>query len=142
MVPEGLAPEGPGPPARYRFDDIRVDTVAHTLTRGGVPCALEPKAFAVLTMLLQHAGELVGKDELLDAVWGHRHVTPGVLTRAIAQLRAALGDDAHQPRYIHTHHALGYRFIGELQVDGEAEASVPVVPTVAVAEATAEAEGA
>ncbi len=137
MVPQGQAREGPGPPARYRFDDVQVDTVAHTLTRGGVPCALEPKAFAVLAMLLEHAGELVEKDELLDAVWGHRHVTPGVLTRAIAQLRAALGDDAHQPRYIHTHHALGYRFIGDLQGGGGAGA-----PSAAMTAAPSDAPGA
>ena len=41
-----------------------------------------------LMELLAHPGELVSRDHLLDVVWGHRHVTPGVLTRAIAQLRA------------------------------------------------------
>ena len=101
-------------PERYRFDDVLVDAVAHTLTRDGQPQLLEPKAFAVLLILLRQAGELVGRDQLLDAVWGHRHVTPGVLTRAIAQLRAALADRPQAPRYIQTQHALGYRFIGEL----------------------------
>ncbi|MCA0394216.1 MAG: tetratricopeptide repeat protein [Proteobacteria bacterium] len=98
----------------YRFDDIEVDAVAHTLKRGGEPRAVEPKAFAVLLALLQRPGALIGRDELLDAVWGHRHVTPGVLTRAIAQLRNALGDDPQHPRYILTRHALGYSFVGDL----------------------------
>ncbi len=62
---------------RYRFDDVLVDAVAHTLTRDGQPQLLEPKAFAVLLILLRQAGELVGRDQLLDAVWGHRHVTRG-----------------------------------------------------------------
>ena len=68
----------------------------------------------MLLVLLRHADQLVLRDDLLDEVWGHRHVTPNVLTRAIAQLRAALGDHPHQPHYIQTQHALGYRFIGEL----------------------------
>ncbi len=105
----------PTPPERYRFGAVVVDAVAHTLSRDGQLQAVEPKAFAVLLVLLRHAGELLPRDQLLDEVWGHRHVTPGVLTRAIAQLRGALDDDSHDPRYIQTQHALGYRFIGQLQ---------------------------
>ena len=97
----------------YRFGPFVVDSSAYTLTRDGEPQALEPKAFAVLLHLLRHAGELVRHDELLDAVWGHRHVTAGVLTRAVAQLRHVLEDDSHRPQYIQTQHGLGYRFIGE-----------------------------
>ncbi|MFC3128325.1 winged helix-turn-helix domain-containing protein, partial [Coralloluteibacterium stylophorae] len=111
----------------YRFDDIVVDTAAQTLTRGGRLLDVEPKAFAVLLVLLRHAGELVERDALLDAVWGHRHVTPGVLTRAIAQLRAALGDPAQAPRYIQTRHALGYRFIGDLAA-ARTDAAEPAAP--------------
>lgn len=104
---------------RYRFDDVLVDATAHTLSRDGTAQTVEPKAFAVLLILLRRAGEMVGRDDLLDQVWGHRHVTPGVLTRVIAQLRGALGDDSQHPRYIQTHHALGYRFIGDLQIEAE-----------------------
>lgn len=115
---------------RYRFDGIVVDTVAHTLSRDGKFLSVEPKAFAVLLLLLRHADELLVRDQLLDAVWGHRHVTPGVLTRAIAQLRSALDDHSHEPRYIQTQHGLGYRFIGTLlppePVAGEASAALPV----------------
>ncbi|MDR7134011.1 TolB-like protein/DNA-binding winged helix-turn-helix (wHTH) protein/Flp pilus assembly protein TadD [Lysobacter niastensis] len=96
----------------YRFDDIVVDAGAHTVLRAGQPQTIEPKAFSVLLVLLRHKGELVARDDLLDEVWGHRHVTPGVLTRVIAQLRHVLGDDSQHPRYIQTQHALGYRFIG------------------------------
>ena len=115
MKPTDTAPEGASGGQRYRFGDIVVDEAAHTLVRSGLPQTVEPKAFAVLLVLLRRADELVGRDELLDAVWGHRHVTPGVLTRAIAQLRNALGDDFHHPTYIQTQHALGYRFIGSLE---------------------------
>jgi len=116
---------------RYRFDGVLVDTAAHTLSRDGVPLTVEPKAFAVLLELLRHRGELVGRDELLDRVWGHRHVTPGVLTRAIAQLRAALGDHAHEPRYIRTQHALGYRFVGEVDSVELVQQAEPEVPAAA-----------
>jgi TolB-like protein/Flp pilus assembly protein TadD/DNA-binding winged helix-turn-helix (wHTH) protein len=122
---------------RYRFDDIVVDVAAHGLSRAGEPRLLEPKAYAVLVQLLRHPGELVARDQLLDAVWGHRHVTPGVLTRAIAQVRAALGDDSHAPRYIQTQHALGYRFIGQLEA-GPEPAGAPLPAAAAAAPPPAE----
>lgn len=110
----------------YQCDDIVVEPRAHRLVRAGVPLSVEPKAFAVLVVLLQQAGEVVGKDALLDAAWGHRHVTPGVLTRVISQLRHTLGDCAVSPRYIATVHTLGYRFIGDVQ-------RTPVPPVVLTA---------
>lgn len=112
----------------YRFDDIVVDLAARTLLRGGVPHPVEPKSFAVLQVLLDHHGELVTRDELLDKVWGHRHVTPGVLTRAVVQLRHALGDDSHDPRYIQTRHSLGYCFIGKLEPMAATEAADSPAP--------------
>lgn len=114
MEPSGNASKGGSANERYCFDAVVVDAVAHTLNKDGQRLQVEPKAFAVLLMLLRRPGELVSRDELMDAVWGHRHVTPGVLTRVIAQLRHALGDHAHEPRYIQTMHALGYCFVGEL----------------------------
>ncbi|GAB2620587.1 tetratricopeptide repeat protein [Novilysobacter erysipheiresistens] len=137
MNPNGDTGRQEPAPTSYRFGGVVVDTAAHTLTRDGQPQAIEPKAFAVLLVLLRHADELVPRDELLDAVWGHRHVTPGVLTRAIAQLRAALDDHPHEPRFIQTQHALGYRFIGELKAAPETAlvepepAPVPDSPSVA-----------
>ena len=96
-----------------RFGDVEIDVDGQTILRAGTPVPVEPKVFAVALELLRQPGRLVTRDALLDAVWGHRHVTPGVLTRAIAQLRQALGDDPHQPRYIQTRHGVGYCFIGE-----------------------------
>lgn len=121
MNPGDSTGEGGSGADRFRFDGIVVDAVAHTLSRDGQRLQVEPKAFAVLLILLRHAGELVNRDDLLDAVWGHRHVTPGVLTRVIAQLRHVLDDHAHEPRYIQTMHALGYSFVGEIQHEHEHE---------------------
>ncbi len=107
--------EAPADDRPYGFGDVVVDPRAHRVLRAGVALALEPKAFAVLLVLLREAGSIVPRDALLDAVWGHRHVTPAVLNRIIAMLRRALGDDAEQPRYIRTVYGTGYGFIGELR---------------------------
>lgn len=106
-------------PSVLQFGDVRVDVAAHRLLRSGKERLIEPKAYAVLVHLLSRPGQLVVKDELLDLVWGHRQITPGVLTRLIGQIRHAIGDDAESPRYIQTVHKLGYCFIGHLRADGE-----------------------
>ncbi|MDR7098423.1 TolB-like protein/tetratricopeptide (TPR) repeat protein [Lysobacter niabensis] len=117
----------------YDFDRFRLSTVRHELFRDGQPVALEPKAFCVLTELLEHGGELLSHNALLDAVWGHRHVTPGVLNRSIALVRRALGDDSEHPRYVQTVHALGYRFIAPVtRVDDAAMRTGPAA-SVAIA---------
>jgi len=139
MTPHGSAGQGGPNGERYLFGDIVVDAAAHTLSRAGTEQTVEPKAFAVLLILLRHAGELVGRDDLLDQVWGHRHVTPGVLTRVIAQLRHALADDSQHPRYIQTQHALGYRFIGQLHETGASPAADEHDDGVAVLRHTAPA---
>ncbi|WP_213434037.1 MULTISPECIES: winged helix-turn-helix domain-containing protein [Lysobacteraceae] len=95
----------------WRFDDVEVRGRANEVRRGDRAIGVEPKAHAVLLVLLSRAGEAVGREALLDTVWGHRHVTPSVLNRIIAQLRRALGDDAANPKYIQTLHGRGYRFM-------------------------------
>ena len=104
----------------YRFGDVLVDPHAHRITRAGHDIALEPKAFAVLRVLLDRPGEMLDRDELLDAVWKHRHVAPATLNRIITILRRALGDSADAPRYIETVHGLGYRFIADVHLEPKA----------------------
>ncbi len=84
------------------------------LTRDGVPLEIPPRAFAVLCHLARNAQRLVTKDELLDAVWGHRHVSESVLKTTINQLRTQLGDDPRAPRYIETATRRGYRFVAQV----------------------------
>jgi TolB-like protein/DNA-binding winged helix-turn-helix (wHTH) protein len=92
------------------FDRIEIDLDAHRLRRDGVDQPLEPRAFAVLALLVGAAGRVLERDQILDAVWGHAHVTPGTLNRIITLLRQALGESANQPRYLHTVYGVGYRF--------------------------------
>jgi TolB-like protein/DNA-binding winged helix-turn-helix (wHTH) protein len=97
-------------PDNLAFDDVIIDFGARRLSRGGVEQALEPKAFAVLALLSGSPGQVFTRDEILDAVWGHRHVTQSVLNRVMSLLRQALGEDAQNPRLLHTVHGIGYRF--------------------------------
>ena len=75
------------------------------------PLELEPKALEVLLFLIERRERLVLKEELLDGVWRDTFVTPNALTRVIAQLRKALGDDAQEARVIETVPRKGYRFL-------------------------------
>ncbi|WP_130619350.1 ATP-binding protein [Dyella amyloliquefaciens] len=118
-------PTNQGKSPAYAFADVVVEACAHRLTRGGREIAVEPKAFSVLLELLAHPGELLSRDDLLDAVWGHNYVTPSTLSRVIAQLRRAMADDSEQPRYIQTVHGLGYRFIAP--IEGQAPQPAPAL---------------
>jgi Tol biopolymer transport system component/DNA-binding winged helix-turn-helix (wHTH) protein len=100
----------------YEFGDIRVDLGRMGVRRGEAPIPLEPKAFDVLVHLIEHRDRLVTKEELLDAVWAGTFVTPNVLTRAVAQIRKALGDESQDARYIETVAKRGYRFIAPVTV--------------------------
>jgi Tol biopolymer transport system component/DNA-binding winged helix-turn-helix (wHTH) protein len=105
-------------PEVYEFEDVRVDLRRMEVLRAGRPVPLEPKAFDVFRYLIEHRDRLVTKDELLDAVWRDTFVTPNALTRVIAQLRKALGDDAFEARYVETVAKRGYRFIAAVTVVG------------------------
>ena len=109
MASSAVNPDLPG--AWLRFDCFELDEADARLARAGEPVALAPKPFAVLCALARKPDKLVTKNELLDAVWGHRFVTDSVLKSAISEVRAALGDDPKQPRYIETVSRRGYRFI-------------------------------
>ncbi len=100
---------------RYRCGDVEVDARRRMLLRCGEEVPLEPKAFAVVLVLLARAGALVTREQLLDEVWGHRYVTPSTLNRVIALARRAFGDDAQAPRFIDTVHGTGYRYSGPVE---------------------------
>ena len=95
----------------YEFDEFQFEPANARLSRRGVLLHAEPKALRVLEVLLEAKGSLVDRDTLLNLVWGRVIVTPGTLTRLIAELRRLLGDDSLKPRYIETVHTKGYRWI-------------------------------
>lgn len=105
----------PGSPGRVAFADFVLDLGAERLLRGGFAVPLPPRYYAVLAYLATHGGRLVGKDELLDAVWGHRHVSDSALKVAVNAVRQALGDDPRTPRHLETVPRRGYRFIASVE---------------------------
>ena len=112
----------------FRFSDIEVHENEFRATRAGQPLEIEPKAFRVLVYLVRHAGHLVTKNELIQAVWGDTAVTDNSLTRAIALLRRTLEDDPHQPRFIETVSTAGYRFICPVEPEGDPGKPAAVLP--------------
>jgi DNA-binding winged helix-turn-helix (wHTH) protein/tetratricopeptide (TPR) repeat protein len=96
------------------FGPFRLDLKNECLWHDARAITLRPKAFAVLQLLIEHAGSLVTKQEVLDQVWPGTFVGDAVLKDNIRQLREALNDDARIPTYIETAHRRGYRFIGRL----------------------------
>jgi DNA-binding winged helix-turn-helix (wHTH) protein/predicted ATPase len=96
------------------FPPFRLDAGDQRLYRDSDPIDLRPKAFAVLSHLLQRPGQLVTKDELLETVWPDTVVSDAVLKVCIREIREALSDDPATPRFIETAHRRGYRFIGKL----------------------------
>lgn len=99
------------------FGAFCLDLGAECLWKGSRAIKLRPKAFAVLEYLVSHPGQLVTKDELLNAVWAGTFVGEAVLKVAIRQIREALDDDSGAPQFVETAHRRGYRFIGEIGED-------------------------
>jgi len=101
--------------APFRLGEWLVEPRLNRLTRDGESIQIELKMMDVLVCLAGHAGELVARQELIDTVWAIEFITEKTLTRAVAELRRALGDDAKEPTYIETIHRKGYRLIAAVE---------------------------
>ncbi len=120
-------------PIAYEFGDFRVDLRTMSLSKQGETVPVEPKVFDVLRCLIEHRDRVLTKDELLDLAWPDTFVTPNALTRAVAQLRKTLGDDAGEATFIATLSKRGYRWVAPVAVIGsqpaaEAPAAAPAIP--------------
>ncbi len=104
-------------PARRRwyFGRCCLDERTHELTVDGMDTEIERKPLEVLIYLLQHAGEVCTKDELLAHVWPGRVLSETVLTKCVGRLREVLGDDEQQ--LIKTAYGFGYRFVAAVRVE-------------------------
>ena len=99
----------------FRLGDWLVEPRLNRLTRNGESIQIELKMMDVLVCLAEHAGELVERLQLIDTVWATEFISENALTRAIAELRNALGDDAKKPTFIETIHRRGYRLIAPVE---------------------------
>ena len=94
-----------------RFGEFVLDRERSVVSRRGEPVHIGHRALAVLELLLASPGKVVEKRRILDVVWSDAVVVEDNLVQAIHELRIALGDSPHDPRYIETVHRRGYRFI-------------------------------
>src|SRR5215475_5263182 len=99
----------------WHFGPFRLDRANAELWRAEQPVTLRPKTFEVLVHLVTHAGQLVTKEALLDAIWPETAVGEGVLKTSMNELRKKLGETAKAPRWIATVHRRGYRFVAPVQ---------------------------
>ena len=91
--------------------ELRLDFCNQRVERRGQVIELRPKSWQLLTYMAARPSQLLGKDELVKAVWGDTVVGDASLNQVVRELRKALGDDARSPRYIETVHRRGFRFL-------------------------------
>ena len=105
-------PGAPEHPPRYDDGHLAVDLARREVSLDGAPLALTRKEYAVLALLLQHAGRVVTQQQLLREVWGPTHTGDSQSLRiVIGKLRQKLGDDPAHPRWLKTEPGVGHRFI-------------------------------
>ena len=100
----------------YEFGPYLMDARSRILLKDGVTVRLTPKAFDTLFVLVQHASQVVEKEQLLKEVWPDVFVDEGSLSHNIHGLRKALGDDSSESRYIETIPKRGYRFVAPVKI--------------------------
>jgi DNA-binding winged helix-turn-helix (wHTH) protein len=100
-----------------------VDTDRRQVFRGGEGVALSPKAYQLLTLLIAGRPKAIDRDKLYRQLWPDTFVVPANLANLVGEVRSALGDSAHQPRFIRTLHGYGYAFVSDVEV---VEAGTPL----------------
>jgi TolB-like protein len=100
-----------------KFGTFEVDLRARELRKGGIRIRLQDQPFEILAMMLDRPGDVVTREELSQRLWpaGTFVDFEHSLNAAVKRLRAALGDDADNPRFVETLHRRGYRFIAPVE---------------------------
>ena len=122
-------------PHLKRFGTFEVDLRARELRKGGIRIRLQDQPFEILTVMLERPGDVVTREELRQRLWpaGTFVDFEHSLNAAIKRLRAALGDDADNPRFVETLHRRGYRFIAAVESEGHPVRNLHVVRPPAAA---------
>lgn len=121
----------------YGFGSYRLDALERVLLHDGQPVTLPPKDLETLLVLVERAGHIVEKEELLEKVWPGVFVEEGNLARHIFNLRQVLGDSPDGRKYIETIPKRGYRFVAAVHEDSE-----PAAPHLAAPQASEPAHSA
>ena len=101
------------PPETYGFGDVSIDFKRHEARKGSQPIELSPREFQLLAYFIQHTGEIVTREKLLDTVWDYNAIPfTRTVDMHIAKLRKKIEDNPSDPKHIVTVHRLGYKFTG------------------------------
>jgi DNA-binding winged helix-turn-helix (wHTH) protein len=108
---------------KVRFGEFLLDGDSRQLFREGAALHLQPKTFDLLELLVNSRPRALSKQHIRGQLWPDIVVGEASLTVAVAELRAALGDDAREPRFVRTVYGFGYAFAGAADPDGATSAS-------------------
>src|SRR5580765_504766 len=119
-----------------KFGTFEVDLRARELRKGGIRIRLQDQPFEILAMMLDRPGDVVTREELRQRLWpaGTFVDFEHSLNAAVKRLRAALGDDADNPRFVETLHRRGYRFIAPVQSSDNGYGAQPLSPRPAASQ--------
>jgi eukaryotic-like serine/threonine-protein kinase len=104
--------------ACFRFgDDFALDLRAYQLSSGGVPLKLKPAPMQLLILLVEHRGELVTREQIVERIWGKETFvdSDNGINVAISKIRQVLRDDPERPRFVLTVPGKGYRFVAPVE---------------------------
>jgi len=114
---------------RLAFGDFELDLLRRQLLdANGAVVDLPPRHFDALTYFVEHPGELLDKDRLLQALWPGQVVEENSLNKLVSALRKALADDGEGRRYLLTVPRRGFRFVGDVRPVPAAE--IPLAPAI------------
>ena len=104
-------------PDLFRFEEFELDRSAYELRKGAESVRLERIPFELLSLLVERRGKLVGREEIIERIWGKDvfHDTEHGINTAVRKIRQALGDDPSAPRFVVTVPAKGYRFVAPVE---------------------------
>lgn len=110
---------------RYRFDPFILDVDCGLLSETDRDIAIEPRAFALLALLVMNHHRMVSKDEIIETVWDGRIVSDAAIATVIKTTRKALGDDGVTQKFIRTARGRGVRFVGAVEAIAPARVFTP-----------------
>ena len=113
---------------QFHFSNHVLDVGLRELSRSGDPVAVEPQVFDLLVYLLTQRDHVVTKDDLIENIWGGRIVSESTLTSRINAARKAVGDSGKDQEVIRTIARKGFRFVGDVRVQGDCPAGIPAPP--------------
>jgi len=108
-----LTPSSTRPSNLVHFGEFALDRDSRQLLRGEKPVHLGPKAYDLLDFLLARRPRVVSKQQIRDRLWPATFVSESTFLTVVADLRAALGDEPRNPRFVRTVHGFGYAFCGD-----------------------------